>query len=752
MLDEWKLSHAGGTALMLNARRHRPHRPLPGLLIALLLAVACWLPLAGSTAAREAPPLNQVQAVFPGASGVGAVEGDPPAAPVFAAGRLVGYVFSTRDAVASVGYSGRPFDVLVGLDLEGHITGAELLDHNEPVLVIGVSPAALEAFIDRFAGIAAEANSRIARRTAAEGGIDGLSGATVSATLFADAILRAARAVATDRGILPPPATGARLDLDRFEPLDWPGLERQGLVSRLHLTNADIDLSLEGLGREPAPGPQDLDPAATFVDLWTALGTPAMIGGNLLGDARHRALTLELDPGDHAIVVLARGRYSVKGTGYVRTGVFDRLQVVQGGQTIPLTAELHTRLENLAIAGAPEFRELGWFVLPEATGFDPLQPWQLRLLIQQPTTAGDVLLDFTLPVTSPAALLVDAAPAAEPTGLLGRLRGAAAAPDGPLVVSAGLWLDIWAERWLDITLLVLFLGVLTQALVFQDALAQRPRLYRRFRTGFLVVTLVWLGWTMGAQLSVINVLTFVNSLLTGFSWPIFLMEPLIFVLWAYVALALLFLGRGVFCGWLCPFGALQELSNMLARRLRVPQARLPFGLNERLWPIKYIIFIGLLAVSLHAMSAATIMAEVEPFKTAINMHFLRPWPFVLYALVLLAAGLFIERFFCRYLCPLGAALAIPARLTTFRWLKRRPQCGRECHICATRCPVQAIHPTGEINPHECVYCLDCQVQYYDDHTCPPLIKRRKRREAFAAAQAQAQAAGADPLAQDAEQR
>ena len=64
------------------------------------------------------------------------------------------------------------------------------------------------------------------------------------------------------------------------------------------------------------------------------------------------------------------------------------------------------------------------------------------------------------------------------------------------------------------------------------------------------------------------------------------------------------------------------------------------------------------------------LAEVEPFKTAIILKFVRDWPFVIYALALLAAGLFVERFFCRYLCPLGAALAIPGRMRMFEWLKR----------------------------------------------------------------------------------
>ncbi|MBT6911929.1 MAG: 4Fe-4S binding protein, partial [Rhodospirillaceae bacterium] len=120
--------------------------------------------------------------------------------------------------------------------------------------------------------------------------------------------------------------------------------------------------------------------------------------------------------------------------------------------------------------------------------------------------------------------------------------------------------------------------------------------------------------------------------------------------------------------------------------------------------------------------------EMEPFKTAISMHFIRHWPFVAYVGGLLFLGLFIERFFCRYLCPLGAALAIPARLRMFEWLKRRFQCGHDCKLCATRCTVQAIHPNGSINPNECIYCLACQANFFDNRVCPPLVAKRKRRE------------------------
>jgi NosR/NirI family nitrous oxide reductase transcriptional regulator len=175
---------------------------------------------------------------------------------------------------------------------------------------------------------------------------------------------------------------------------------------------------------------------------------------------------------------------------------------------------------------------------------------------------------------------------------------------------------------------------------------------------------------------------------------------------------------------------LQEWSNQIARWLRVPQIRLPWGLHERLWPIKYMIFLGLLGISFYSLDMAEHYAEIEPFKTAIILKFDRPWPYVLFALAMLAPGLFIERFYCRYVCPLGGGLAIPARLHMFRWLKRYRECGNPCQTCAHECPVQAIHPTGEINPNECVSCLHCQVLYRSTTRCPVVIGKLRKRERF----------------------
>ena len=160
----------------------------------------------------------------------------------------------------------------------------------------------------------------------------------------------------------------------------------------------------------------------------------------------------------------------------------------------------------------------------------------------------------------------------------------------------------------------------------------------------------------------------------------------------------------------------------------MPQLKIAWNVHERLWPLKYVIFLGLFGVSLGSLTHAEVLAEVEPFKTAIILRFMREWWFVAFAVSLLVAGLFVERFFCRYLCPLGAALAIPGRIRMFDWLKRYRECGNPCQRCAKECPVGAIHPEGHINPNECISCLHCQVLYHHDHKCPVRIQHRLKRE------------------------
>jgi NosR/NirI family nitrous oxide reductase transcriptional regulator len=445
-----------------------------------------------------------------------------------------------------------------------------------------------------------------------------------------------------------------------------------------------------------------------------------------------------------AIVVAGDGAYSFKGSGYVRGGIFDRVELLQDGGGVRFRDRNHTRLGDLAAAGAPKLREIALFVVPQDFSFDVTEPWELQLLVQRSLGARDkASLPFNLGYSLPEQFVTIKA-AAEPQSAPGPAAEAlvespAAQPGADAAAAAAefpeeepLWVRMWKMNTIEIAITVAGLLVLTAIFFFQAWLVRRPKLFGWVRRGYLLFTLVWLGWYANAQLSVVNVLTFTNSVITDFRWEFFLSAPLVFILWAAVAVGILFWGRGPFCGWLCPFGALQELTNNIAQWLKVPQIKLPFGLHERLWPIKYIIFLGLFGLSFYSMTMAEVAAEVEPFKTAIILKFVRDWPFVIFAVALLVAGLFIERFYCRYLCPLGAALAIPGRIRMFEWLKRWPECGSPCQRCAKECPVQAIHPEGQINVNECIYCMHCQELYHDDHRCPHMIQVRLKREKFEA--------------------
>jgi NosR/NirI family nitrous oxide reductase transcriptional regulator len=518
--------------------------------MALMMAMAV---AHGATIEQQYP---QVRSFFPGADRFGSLEGEPPSASIQRGSRLLGYVFLTADVVQIPAYSGKPINTLVAFDVAGRIVGIQIVQHEEPILVVGITEEQLAHFVGQYRG--KSVYDKIAVGAAREGyvSIDTISGATITVMVENATVMQAVRRVAEARG-----------------------------------------LSLERVAAA----------AASAAPLPAAAVLPA--------------------------------------------------------------------ISNKAV---------------------PAQTRQQKLSTALPRTNAP---SRTTPV-----------------------------PTGAETEEEPVWLTLWRERIPEIAILMAGLGFLTLLLVFQDWLARHPTLLGRLRTVFLVYTLIFLGWYALAQLSVVNVLTFVQAAMHGFQWQSFLIDPLLFILWSFVAMTLLLWGRGVYCGWLCPFGALQELSFKLGQRFRIRSFDLPQMVHERLWALKYIILLSLFGLSLQSLAMAQQLAEVEPFKTAITLRFLREWGFVLYAAGLVVVGLFNRKFFCKYLCALGAALTIAGKFRIFDWLRRHRECGRPCQVCAIECEVQAIKKNGEINPNECHYCLDCQVTYWNEHKCPPLVEKRKRRE------------------------
>ncbi|WP_431323524.1 4Fe-4S binding protein [Rhizobium sp. YTU87027] len=704
-----------------------------------VVSVTVFSAAACSAADQLATYLQKVQPgeLFQGAESFGPPQGEPPIAPVMRAGEVLGYAYLNSDFTASTGYSGKPIHIVVGISREGIIRGIKLVDHKEPIVLIGIPQARVVAALNSIIG---KDLSRVAAGLDRPPQVDIVSGATVTVLVMGDSVIRSAVKLIRSHRLdsqntvqAPQIAEVKHVDETKVGIKDWQSLLGDGSIRSLRLSVGEVSEAFRAAKQDAAANNPEVTPETErFIDLYVAPASVPIIGRSLLGETLYERLRKQLKPDQSAVLVAGDGAYSFKGSGYVRGGIFDRIELLQDGQGIRFHDHDHTRIPSLAAAGAPKLREIALFVVPKDFTFDVTEPFELQLLVQRSTGAQKAVLPYNLGYTLPDTYVkIDRVSQAVPV----------AAPAAPVEASSDmpesngepqLWMKIWDGSRIKIAITMAAILILTAIFFFQDWLVRRPKLFGYVRTGFLLFTLVWLGWYANAQLSVVNVLTFANAVISGFNWQFFLAAPLIFLLWAAGAAALLFWGRGPFCGWLCPFGALQELTNGAARKLGVPQIKLPWGLHERLWPVKYIIFLALFGLSFYSMALAETFSEVEPFKTAIILKFARQWPFVLFALSLLGAGLFIERFYCRYLCPLGAALAIPGRIRMFEWLKRWPECGSPCQRCAKECPVQAIHPEGQINVNECIYCMHCQELYQDDQRCPHMIQVRLKREKFMA--------------------
>lgn len=711
----------------------RTRAPKPTFAWCMLALLGLFVVISTSAGADTLLPgfLSELEAgeLVPEADSFGPIRKDLPVAPVLKDGETVGWAFLTSDFVGTTGYSGKPIHVVVAVSQDAVISGLQLVEHSEPIVLIGIPESKITRLMENYIGLDLKVE-------AVAGGsghdLDIISGATVTIMVIDDSLVRSGLKVARALGLgglAPKPAQeGPRRTVD--ESIDtissWSVLTGDGSVRSLNLDVGQINNAFKATGDKRTEKRREKGAADDlFIEMNTALVSVPSIGRSLLGDAEYGNLQNWLKADEHAILVTGRGRYSFKGSGYVRGGIFDRIQLIQGDSSVRFRDRGHRRIGALAPDDAPNFTELDLFRIPVDSGFDPAEPWRLQLLVHRSVGAVEkTFLTFDMGYRLPDRFLQSDTPAITPV-VFTQVGDASEA-----MAKAALWQRIWRDRTVEIGVVLAMLAVLTGVFFFQLYVTRSEKFAYWFRIGFLTVTLVFVGWYANAQLSVVNLLALASSMQTGFSWDAFLLDPIVFILWFSVAAALLFWGRGAYCGWLCPFGALQELTNRLAKWARVPQWELPWGLHERLWPIKYIIFLGLFGLSLISLPLAESYAEVEPFKTAIILKFQRGWPFLLFVFAILAAGLFIERFYCRYMCPLGAALAIPARLRMFDWLKRYKECGSPCQRCAQECMVQAIHPTGEINPNECLNCLHCQVLYQHKAKCPVVMKKIKKRADF----------------------
>ena len=693
-----------------------------------LWVFGCLLLMAGAVQAHEPGEIERqrIAAILPQTTSISAAQGESGVRTLMQDDQVIGYSFESIRLVDIPAYSGKPINMHIILAPDGSILDAYVLYHDEPILLIGIPEQRLHDFAAKYQGI--HVNQRVViGRTRDESAvtIDAVSGATVTVMVLNEVVMRSAHRVAVELGLVEPHADikprPSILRTDHFERKDWTTLTGDGSVRRMLLTHGQVDDSFIGTEAEGVEAASEQERDNPFIDLYFAALTTPTIGRSILGDAQYERIMGELKPGDYAFGVMANGSYSFKGSGYVRGGIFDRIQLRQFGDIISFRDLDYFRLSDVYAAGIPDFHEMGIFIARASYEIDPGSNLGFELLVRRQTGPVDsIFTSFELGYQWPEEYI-------ERPVLTKAELAAIEEANRPL------WLQVWYQKSFQVAVLLIALVILVAILFMQDFLARRPGLLKKIRISYLVFTVVFIGWYALGQISVVNVFAFTHAFMLDFKWETFLIDPIIFIMWSFVAISILLWGRGVFCGWLCPFGALQELINEAARKLKIKQYELPWAVHERLWALKYIILLGLFALSLDSIATAEKFAEIEPFKTAITLHFMREWGFVLYAVALLVINIFTRKVYCRYICPLGAALAIPTKLRLFDWLKRRKECGTPCQLCAVECEVQAIHPDGHINANECHHCLDCQVTYFNDDRCPPLVAKKKRRQRIKAA-------------------
>ena len=629
--------------------------------IHVFMLVFFFLTLITASQVLAQPPIEVtgevLSEVFPSAEQFTPKEGSPP---VYRALRenpetneleTIGYLFETPDMPPEeIGYSA-PIDVLVGMDLRGTITGIKVLHYIESYRSIRGDFINSEYFPDQFEEKNIVEGFRIGRD------VNGISRATITAWAVARGVRNAARRIAeaylSDSEFVALTTTDA-VALQVIAGQSWDDMVENGLVVNWVITQPDLtELHLvlafmghDGLG-EILVGDVDYSRADREASARVRDGNMLLVGIDGNSSQPFRQERLAVQQGEEIFPIERRRFVYVGSADYGK--IADRVRFA-GAMVLDPRIDLNQPFEVLYNTGG----RVGEFGTIARTDYQ-VPPLPLALATGTPVPP-ELLPEYEDDLT-----------AFRNEGLYASLIN-----DAP---------------WMDIAVLLLLLAMVMTAFLKKNA---------AIRWVTLVFTLVYLGWIDGGFVSVSHITNFVKIGPAMFRSD--LPQLLIIV---FTVVTTLFWGR-VFCSSLCPFGALQDfIAHFMPRHF---QKELPAAIHDKAIYIKYAL-LAFLVVMAFSFTNLSLFQYFEPFGTIFYFsQSLLLWG-ILAAFIL--ASVFISRFYCRYACPLGAALGVMAFVSPWR-IKRVPQCDL-CKVCEHSCPTGAIRGP-KIDFKECVRCDICETK------------------------------------------
>ncbi len=622
-----------------------------------------------------------LKAVMPDAASFSEKSGDPPVYEAFAAAEqgaepeLMGYLFETPDyPPEEIGYSA-PIEVLVGMDLEGALTGIKVLYYRESYKSIRGDFINSERFPNQFEGMSVSDGFRVGRD------VDGVSRATITSWATSRGIRNAARRVAqnylTDSEFVANSSSGETA-LRLLAAQSWEEMKESGLVKDFSIVLDDLtelNLTLAFMGNEALGellvGSDDYSRADREASNRVQDGSMLLVGIDGNASSPFRQERLAITQGENV--------YNVERRRFVYVGSADYGKIAgkvrfAGAIVLPNNIDLSQPFKVLYDTGT------------QVASFEKLAQvdYQVPPLAYALATGSPVPAEFLPNSASPYPEFDDFE---EDEGVLQTL------------IDSAPWQEVAA-------LLVLFTLVMTAFL--------RKSSVIRWVT--LAYTLFYLGFYNGTFLSVSHI---TNGLKLGPS--LFLNDLPLLLIVVFTIVTTLFWGR-VFCSSLCPFGALQDfITRIMPKKW---QRELPQAIHDKALYIKYGI-LALLVVTAVTFSELSLFQYFEPFGTI--FYFSRSM--VLWGILaaFLVASMFVSRFYCRYACPLGAALGVTSFISPFK-IKRVAQC-EVCKVCEQSCPTGAIRGP-EIDFKECVRCDICESKLIKKagvckHTVEDVMSRHK---------------------------